>query len=152
MLLTTATRAFFMQGLYTNALQVIDRRLAQTPDDPQWLFGQGYAQLQLGNYPQAITALTRVMKLTTNNPTAEFNRALAYLKSDQLDLARADYVQLQTTYTNSFQVAYGLGEVAWRQHNTNEAVKNYQQYLATAPTNSAELKLIRIRLDQLQNK
>jgi TolA-binding protein len=92
------------------------------------------------------------MKLTTNNPTAEFNRALAYLKSDQLDLARADYVQLQTTYTNSFQVAYGLGEVSWRQHNTNEAVKNYQQYLATAPTNSAELKLIRIRLDQLQNK
>ena len=152
MLLTTATRAFFMQGLYTNALQVIDRRLAQTPDDPQWLFGQGYAQLQLGNYPQAITTLTRVMKLTTNNPTAEFNRALAYLKSDQLDLARADYVQLQTTYTNSFQVAYGLGEVSWRQHNTNEAVKNYQQYLATAPTNSAELKLIRIRLDQLQNK
>ena len=151
-LLTTATRAFFMQGLYSNALQVIDRRLAQTPDDPQWLFGRGYAQLQLGNYPQAIAALTRVMTLATNSSTAQFNRALAYLKNDQLDLARADYAQLQTTYTNSFQVAYGLGEVAWRQHNTNEAVKNYQLYLATAPTNSAELKLIRDRLGQLPKK
>ena len=151
-LLTTATRVYFMSGLYTNALRVIDQRLAQTPNDPQWLFGRGYAQLQLGNYPQAITALTRVIILTTNNPTAQFNRALAYLKSDQLDLARADYVQLQNTYTNSFQVSYGLGEVAWRQHNTNEAIKNYQFYLATAPTNSAELKLIRDRLSQLPKK
>ena len=151
-LLTTATRVYFMSGLYSNALHVIDRRLAQTPDDPQWLFGQGFANLQLGNYPQAIAALTRVIILTTNNPTAQFNRALAYLKSDQLDLARADYVQLQTSFTNSFQVSYGLGEVAWRQHNTNEAVKNFQQYLATAPTNSAELKMIRDRLDQLPKK
>jgi tetratricopeptide (TPR) repeat protein len=151
-LLITATRAFFMQGLYSNALRIIDRRITQTPNDPQWLFGQGFANLQLGNYPQAIRALTRVMELTTNNPTAQFNRALAYLKSDRLDLARADYVQLQNTYTNSFQISYGLGEVAWRQHDTNEAIKNYQQYLATAPTNSAELKLIRDRLGQLQKK
>jgi tetratricopeptide (TPR) repeat protein len=151
-LLTTATRVYFMSGLYTNALRIIDRRLAQTPDDPQWLFGQGFANLQIGNYDQAITALTRVMELTTNNPTARFNRALAYLKNDQLDLARADYVQLQSTYTNSFQVAYGLGEIAWRQHHTNEAVKNFQLYLATAPTNAVELKTIRARLNQLQKK
>jgi tetratricopeptide (TPR) repeat protein len=151
-LLTTATRVYFMSGLYSNALRVIDRRLVQTPDDPQWLFGQGFANLQLGNYPQAIRALTRVMELTTNNPTAQFNRALAYLKSDRLDLARTDYVQLQNTYTNSFQISYGLGEVAWRQHDTNEAIKNYRQYLAAAPTNSAELKLVRDRLDRLQKK
>lgn len=151
-LLTTATRVYFMNGLYSNALHVIDRQLVHTPDDPQWLFGRGFAHLQLGDYPQAIHAFSRVMDLTTNNPTARFNRALAYLKSDQLDLARADYSQLQTTYTNSFQVSYGLGEVAWRQHNTNEAVKNFQLYLATAPTNSAEIKIIRDRLTQLQKK
>ena len=151
-LLTTATRAFFTDGLYTNALRVIDRGLALTPNDPQWLFGQGFANLQLGNYKQAIIALTRVMELTTNDPTALFNRALAYLKSDKLDQARADYIQLQTTYTNSFQIAYGLGEVAWRQHQTNEAIKNYQQYLAIAPTNAAELKIIRDRLNLLQTK
>ena len=151
-LLTTATRVYFMAGLYPDALRVIDHRLAQTPDDPQWLFGQGFANLQMSNYDRAITALTRVMTLTTNDPTARFNRALAYLKSDQLELARADYVQLQGTYTNSFQISYGLGEVAWQQHNTNEAIKNYELYLVQAPTNSVELKTIRERLNQLRKK
>ncbi|MEI7532891.1 MAG: DUF2723 domain-containing protein [Verrucomicrobiae bacterium] len=151
-LLTTATRAYFMAGLYSNALIVIDRRLRQTPDSPEWLFGQGFANLQISNYDRAITALTRVMTITTNDPTARFNRALAYLKSDRLDLARADYVQLQNAYTNSFQVAYGLGEIAWQQHHTNEAIQNYELYLAQAPTNSVEVKTIRERLNQLQKK
>jgi tetratricopeptide (TPR) repeat protein len=150
MLQTIAARAFFMGGLYTNALRVIEHRLAQTPDDPQWLFGEGFANLQLGRYGQAITAMTRVMEVSTNNPTARFNRALAYLKNDQLDRARADYAELQNTYTNSIQIAYGLAEVAWRQHNTNEAVRNYQLYLANAPTNSAEAKIVRERLMHLR--
>lgn len=149
-LVTAATQAYFMRGLYTNALRVIERQLKQTPYDPQWLFGQGYANLQLGRYDQAITSLTRVLEVSTNDPTARFNRALAYLKSDQLDKARADYTELQTTYTNSFQVAYGLAEVAWLQHATNEAIRNYELYLANAPTNSAEFKTVRERLTQLR--
>jgi len=151
-LLTSTVQAFFMHGLYTNALHVIDRRLAQTPDDPQWLFGKGYANLQIANYNKAITAFTRVINITTNDPTARFNRALAYLQSEQLDLARADYATLQTDYTNSYQVAFGLAEVAWRQHRTNDAISNYQIYLANAPTNSAEVKTVKERLGQLQKK
>ena len=151
-LLTSATQAFFMHGLYTNALRVIERRLAQTPDDPQWLFGKGYANLQIANYNKAIAAFTRVITIATNDPTARFNRALAYLQNDQLDLARADYAALQTSYTNSFQIAFGLAEVAWRQHRTNDAVDNYKLYLANAPTNSAEFKTVHARLDQLHKK
>ncbi|HEY5346333.1 MAG TPA: tetratricopeptide repeat protein, partial [Verrucomicrobiae bacterium] len=101
---------------------------------------------------KAITAFTRVINITTNDPTARFNRALAYLQSDRLDDARADYAALQTTYTNSYQVAFGLAEVAWRQHRTNDAVDNYKIYLANAPTNSAEVKTVHERLDQLQKK
>jgi tetratricopeptide (TPR) repeat protein len=151
-LLTTASQAFFLRGLYTDALRVIERRLAQTPDDPQWLFGKGYAYLQTSNYTQSITTFTRVMEITTNDPTARFNRAFAYLKSDRLNEARADYAALQTTYTNSFQIAFGLAEVAWLQHQTNEAIRNYQIFLANAPTNAVESKLVRDRLKQLQPK
>ena len=151
-LLTSAVQAFFMRGLYTNALRVIDRRLLQTPDDQQWLFGKGFANLQLARYDQAIAALTRVLEISTNDPTARFNRALAYLQSGKLDLARADYAALQTAYTNSYQVAFGLAEVAWRQHQTNDAISNYQIYLANAPTNSAESKTVHERLNQLQKK
>ena len=151
-LLTTATQAYFLRGLYTNALRVIDRKLAQAPDSPQWLFGKGYANIQLGAYPQAIAALTRVLEITTNDPTARFNRALAYLQSNRLKDARADYRQLQASYTNSFQVAYGLAEVAWRQQETNEAIRNYTLYLANAPTNSGEFQTTRERLKQLRGK
>ena len=151
-LYTVSSQAFMMRGLYTNALRVIAHQLAQTPDDPKWLFGKGYASLQIGAYNDAIAALTHVLEVQTNDPTARFNRALAYLDSDRLDLARADYAQLQTAYTNSFQIAYGLAEVAWRQHNTNEIIRNYQIYLANAATNSAEYKSVHDRLIQLRGK
>jgi len=151
-LFTVTSQAFMMRGLYTNALRVIERKLARTPDAPQWLFGKGYASIQIGAYNDAIAALTRVLEIQTNDPTARFNRALAYLQSDRLDKARADYAELQSAYTNSFQVAFGLAEVAWRQHATNEAVRNYQIYLVNAPTNSAEFTTVRERLKQLRGK
>jgi tetratricopeptide (TPR) repeat protein len=149
MLLTAAAQSFFMRGLYNNALHVINRKLARSPDDPQWLFGKGFASIQVGAYDDAVTALSQILEQQTNNPDALFNRAIANLKNDRLAAASADYRRLQATYTNSFQVAYGLGEIAWRKHETNETVRNYRIYLANAPTNSAEYKAIRERLTQL---
>jgi len=151
-LFTAAAQAYMMRGLYTNALDVINRQLARTPDDPKWLFGRGYAFQQMTNYDSAIADFSRILKLQTNNPDALFNRAVAYLQSDRLDLSRADYRQLQAAYTNEFKVAYGLGEIATRQHDTNEALRNYRIYLAHAPTNSAEFKTVRERLTQLGGK
>jgi tetratricopeptide (TPR) repeat protein len=148
-LLIAAAQAYASRGLFTNALAVIDRKLRLTPDDPTWLFGKGYASIQAGAYDEAITALTRLLALQTNNTDALFNRAIARLKSDQLDAARADYQALQGTFTNSFQIAYGLGEIAWRKHETNEAVKHYRMYLTTADTNTAEAKAILQRLQEI---
>ena len=108
------------------------------------------ASLQLSNYDQAISAMTRVLNIVTNDPNARFNRALAYLKSDQLAKARADYAELQSTYTNSPQIAFGLGEVAWQQHDTNEALRNYRIFLSNAPTNSPDIKIVNERIAQLQ--
>lgn len=149
-LMIAAAQAYTARGLFTNALSVIDRKLRLTPDDPTWLFGRGYAYIQLKNYDAAIITLTRLLTLQTNNPDALFNRAIANLSSDRLDAARADYQQLQLTFTNSFQIAYGLGEIAWRKHETNEAVKNYAVYLATANTNTAEAQGIIQRLQEIQ--
>ena len=59
-------------------------------------------------------------------------------------------MRLQQSNTNAFQIAYGLGEIAWRQHDTNEAVRNYQIYLANAGTNSDEAKTVLERLRELK--
>ncbi len=149
-LLTATVQAFVTRGLFTNALEVIDRKLKMAPEDPIGLFGKGYVCLQLHAYQDAITALTSVLAIQTNNADARFNRALAYLDSGQLDAARADYRQLQQTYTNSFPVAYGLAEIAWRNHETNEAVRNYKIYLANANTNTAEATNVILRLRELE--
>ena len=151
-LVTAATQAYFKRGLYSNALRVIERKLARTPDDAQWLYGKAIANMQMTNYASAVATFTHILQFQTNNPDALLNRAIAYLQNDQLNQSRSDYLQLQTDYTNSIQVAYGLGEIAWRQHATNESIRNYQIYLANAPTNSAETQTVRDRLNQLQHK
>ena len=98
----------------------------------------------------AIAALSRVLAIQTNNNDALFNRAIANLDSDHLDAARADYLRLQQSYTNAFQIAYGLGEIAWRQHDTNEAIRNYTIYRDNANTNTGEAQTILERLRELQ--
>jgi tetratricopeptide (TPR) repeat protein len=151
-LLMAVTQAYFMHGLYTNALRVINGKLASTPDDVTWLFGKGYASIQIGAYDDSIKAMTHVLQIQTNDVNARFNRALAYFQSGKLDEARADYNALQTTYTNAFQIAYGLGEIAWRKKDDSEALRNYQIYLANAPTNAPEYPTVRERLTQLRGK
>ena len=149
-LLAAATQIYVARGLFTNALAVIDRKLKSTPDDPAWLLGKGRICLELKDYDDAIAALNRVLVLQTTNSQALYFRASAYLASDKLDAARADYEKLQNSFTNSFQAAYGLGEIAWRKHDTNNAIKNYEIFLANVNTNTAEAKAILERLRELQ--
>jgi len=149
-LLVTATKAYLAHKLFQNALGVINHKLKSSPDDPTWLFNKGYVSIQLKNYVEGISAMTRVLSMQTNNPQALFNRAVAYLQSDRLDDARADYETLHQTFTNSFQVAYGLGEIAYRKHDTNEAIKNYEVYLTYARTNTSEATNILQRLRELK--
>ncbi len=150
LLLVTAVQVYLKRGLYSNAIIIIDRKLQVAPEDPTWLFGKGYASIQNKAYPDAVAAFTELLKLQTNNSDALFNRAVAYLQSDRLDDSRADYQKLAQSFTNSFQIAYGLGEIAWRKHETNEAIKNYEAYLVYANTNTAEATNIIGRLKSLK--
>jgi tetratricopeptide (TPR) repeat protein len=146
---TATVQAYLTHGLFTNALALIDYKLRFTPDDPAWLFKRGEVSFQSKAYDDTIDAFTRVLAIQTTNSTARFNRAFACLESGKLDAARADFKMLQQSFTNSFQVAYGLGEIAWRQHETNEAIRNYKLYLANANTNTAAATNVIQRLREL---
>jgi tetratricopeptide (TPR) repeat protein len=151
-LLVTAVQVYLRRGLFTNAMTIIDRQLQAAPEDPTWLFGKGFASIQVKKYDDAIASLTSLLSIQPTNNDALFNRAVAYLQSGQLDAARADYETLHQSFSNSVQVAYGLGEIAWRKHDTNEAVNNYEVYLAGANTNTAEATNIIQRLHELQGQ
>jgi len=149
-LIAGIVRIYLANALFTDALNVISRKLHQSPEDPSLLFSKGYVSIQIKDYDGAIDAFNRVLATQTNNSSVLFNRALAYLDSDRLDAARADYRTLQQTYTNSVQIAYGLGEIARRQHDTNEAIRNYEIYLANANTNTDEARVVAGRLRELK--
>ena len=148
----TAMQAFVSHGLFTNALALVEDKLRMAPNDPTWLFNKGYILIQNQAYDGAIDALSRVLAVQTNNNNARFDRAIACLNSGKLDAARADYLDLQRIVTNSFPIAYGLGEIAWRQHDTNEAIRNYKLYLASANTNTDEAKIVGERLRALKGR
>jgi tetratricopeptide (TPR) repeat protein len=137
-------------GRFSNALEVVEHQLKLDPADETALVNKGYLHLQLGEYPKAIQPLTRVLAVQTNNYPAMLNRAIAYLRSDQLDSARADYETLQKVFPRQFQIYYGLGEIAFREKDTNAAIRYYELYLANAIPNSQESKFITERVAQLK--
>jgi tetratricopeptide (TPR) repeat protein len=151
-LLSAAAQLYINQGLLTNALKVIKIKVDLSPGAPAWLFKQGYVYMRLTDYDHAIASLTQVLTLQTNNYDALFNRAVANLNTGRLDAARADYQRLQNAYPAAFQIAYGLADIAWRQHDTNTAMQNYNVYLANAPTNMAEYKMISERMAGLNGR
>ncbi|HTL17632.1 MAG TPA: tetratricopeptide repeat protein, partial [Patescibacteria group bacterium] len=144
-------------GCYTNALNTIDQQLKVRPDDPGALFYKGNACLQLNNYAEAIAPLTKVVQMETNNFSkahylALFMRAKAYLGMQKLEEAKADYEALRQALPNEFPVYFDLGEIAYREKDTNSAIRNYELYKSHAPTNSTdELKLVNSRLAELKH-
>jgi tetratricopeptide (TPR) repeat protein len=137
------------RAMYSNALDVVNRRLDAVPEDPRWLYTQGSIYILQKKYDRAIATLNHVLAIQKDNNQALYQLATAYLDSSNLDEARLDFTRIQELDTNSYQVAYQLGEIAWRQHDTNQALRNYKLYLANAPTNTAEAETVRQRLQEL---
>jgi hypothetical protein len=46
---------------------------------------------------------------------------------------------------------FGLGAIAWRQHDTNAAIEFYQRYLSNGVQSSAQYMVAAERLKQLKN-
>jgi tetratricopeptide (TPR) repeat protein len=145
-LLTTAARIYISRGMYSNALEVANLKLSRSPNNLTWLLVKGYVENQLKQYDDAIVTLNHALAIQKDSPDALLQRANAYFNSGKLAKAQTDYEAVQQTHNNSPEVAYGLGEIAWHEYNTNEAIRNFEIYLAGSPTNSAETKTV---LEQL---
>jgi len=153
-MLATAAQIHINAGSFSNALLYIDRQLKLNPNNPQALVSKGYACLQLGALDQAAILLTQAMDMETNNTPdlrvyARLNRAVTYLRGGKLDLAQRDYETLRKSFPAAYPVYYGLQEIAYRNKDTNAAIRNCQLYLTNAPPNTDEAKLISARLRDL---
>ncbi len=140
-------------GIMTNALRVVDRQLRLQPKNAAAWFNHGNLCIFINDYEQAIQSFTTVLRLQKDHSAALLNRAIANLRSQKLEAAQKDYVAMLKLTTTSFQVYYGLGDIAYQQKNWKEARSRYEQYLRYAGSADAqERELVRQRLDELKKK
>lgn len=151
-LLSLAAAIYWTYGSYTNALALIDRRLKLSPDDPNVLIQKSFVYTQMKDYPRSIQILSQVLENSPTNTTALLNRAAAYLNDGQLDEAKADYQHILELHPGAVQVSFGLAEVALRQHDTNAAVRIYQDCLTDTPTNTPAYQALDRRIKQLKGE
>ena len=151
--LSRATDLYIRQQRWQEADALLDQRLAKNPDDVRTLISQGYLQLKRGAYTNALPVLNRALALKppeAQEAVALLNRAICFLQLQDLDSARLDYERLLALTPKSFQVYYGLGEIALRRGDTNDAIRYYRGYLTNAPAGLEEAGAVRQRLRELE--
>ncbi len=136
---------------FTNALAVVNKLSESIPDDERMLVDKGYIHLQLKDFDDSITYLSQAISLQPSNAVAVLDRAIAYLSTGKLDEAKNDYESLQLKFPYNPMINYGLGEIAYRQKDTNGAILHYETYMTNNPPNSAETQTIAERLKSLKN-
>ena len=148
-LLASAIIIFSENARFTNALAVVERQLKLQPESQSALMNKGFLDIQVNNFPDAIGAMTQLLTIT-NRPDALLNRAIAYLRSEQLDPAQKDYEALLKIYPEARQIYFGLGEIAFRRKDTPTAIQRYQSYLSNAVPGAAETRFVENRLKELR--
>ncbi len=149
-LLAVATQVYMAYSSFSNAVDLIDRQLKLAPESTELLINKGYACIGMEAFDDAIPPLTRALTIETNNYLAMLNRAIAYLRGNKLVLAKQDYERLQKLNPTDYRVFYGLGEIAYRNKDTNAAARSYELYLTNSPPHTEEAKFVRTRLKELQ--
>jgi tetratricopeptide (TPR) repeat protein len=148
---STLTEIYFRIGRTTNAVALLERELARTPDHLGALVNLAAVHIQNKEYEAAIPLLNRALKVDPDNGYALINRAIAHLHTGRLGESRRDYDALSRKMVSiPHQVHYGLAEIAWRQKQAKPALKHYEDYLKVAPPDTAEYREVQQRIKRLK--
>lgn len=150
---TLLTQLYVATGRFTNAMQIAEQKLKSSPEDPRALFTKGVLQMQFGDYDKAIDTLNHVLDLQPKNYDALLNRAIANLQSGKFDLAKKDYNTLLENLpaANSYPIYFRLADLAEKQNDKSEAIKNYKAYLKRAPATAPDRAEAEKRISKLKS-
>ena len=112
---------------YSDALQVYDQLLEQSPDNPEAHWGQCYSFNQLQNYGQAIEACDRSLALNANNVQALWSKGYALEQQGQPQAALALYdktLELAPDYTEAWN---NRGSILLRQKQFQAALEAFDR-------------------------
>ncbi|HZC01063.1 MAG TPA: c-type cytochrome biogenesis protein CcmI [Gammaproteobacteria bacterium] len=135
------------------SIERLEARLAAEPNDGEgWrLLGRSY--LALGEYTQAVNALSRAHTLLAEDPELllDYAQALAQSQGDRLQGAPTQLIRRTLTLAPEHPRALWLGAVAALQEGTRAEAKDYLERLVPhiEPGSEAE-QLVRAQLAELQ--
>jgi Flp pilus assembly protein TadD len=135
---------------FSNAVPLINKLAALSPNDPLPMISQGFLAIQMNQFSEAIPPLSHAISLQPTNAPALLYRAVAYLRSDKLNEAQHDYEALAALNPKAYPAYYGLGEVATRKKDTNAAIRNFETCLTNLAPDSPEHKFVADRLNSLK--
>jgi predicted Zn-dependent protease len=141
-------QAYVAFGDLTNAESLASSLLSQQPEDFAVQLTKTGILIRTGRPAEAIPILNQILSVTNFQP-ARINRAIAYLLTTNNAAAKADYLELQAAGANPFFVNVGLAELAFRERDTNQAVRHFSAALTNAQPGSVQWRAARARLDAL---
>ena len=110
----------------------------------------GLAEFRLGRHKQANDSLTRALDLAPDDVSARLLRAAVRVAGGEFDAARADYEVLLKSADASQQALFGLGNMAWRSHDTNAAIRYYEQFMSNNAFATPQAGVAAERLKQMK--
>ena len=147
---------YMITGKNTNAIATLEQQLARSPTNTWALFHKARLHMLERSLEKAIPPLNQVIQLEPRNTAAILNRGIAHLQLGQLEEAWSDYRRAEKLAPGpSYQIHYGLAEIAYRRKDKEAAALNYKLYLKYAPASdnpalAAERKLAQDRLKEIQ--
>jgi tetratricopeptide (TPR) repeat protein len=145
-----AAASLYAESLqFEQELKLLEELLRRDPNQVEWLARKGLAQLQLSRFDSAVATLSKALSLAPSDGQARLHRAIAHLGAHQLEAARDDYQELLKTSGYKRLALFGLGEVAWREKDTNSAIQFYQEFLSNGYPRSVRCVIAAERLKRL---
>lgn len=136
---------------FTNALELVQERLAKTPDDVTSLNQKAVILMQSGRAADALSILDRVLTLT-NEPAARVNRAFAYILNQNFPAAKEDLNELNRSNAAPGAVDFGFALLAEHDRDTNAAERYLQLCISNTPMGAPLWQQAKARLSMLASK
>ena len=143
---------FERAGLLERDLALLNALLEREPERPDVLMRLARAQLENSDFQAAIATLNKVISLNPTDDDARLSRAIAFLGAERFEEARLDYEWLLRKKPGLPTALFGLATIAWRQHQTNQALAFYQRFLSNAIPGSARYAIATNRLKSMTEK
>jgi tetratricopeptide (TPR) repeat protein len=150
--LAAAAGLFAANSQFDRELDLRETLLQRDSNNPELIARKGLAELRLARYEAAAATFSKALTLSPDNTHLRLLRAVAYLRGGQLEASKADYRELLKNERSLQSALFGLGGIAWREHETNVMVRYYEQFLSNSAAMTPQFNIATERLRQIRDE